>query len=156
MTVYRVNQARLNDYLYYNINNPVVRSIIISDFSQDIYAFQNQQAAMRGPWEIFFDGYSPINSFDWGEENPEFSDYTTQQKRQILGFIIANRLRLPGEEGYQDRFGPPLEYNLTNDDVIEMADAGLRGGFHKFGKSKLFTLRTLKKDLKMLKNLKYF
>ncbi len=152
---YKIKEDRLNDYLYHNINNRVIRINVISNKYQDFRGYENQQSAMVGPWTIFFDRHDPTLSFDWGcdssvEGSCEYSYYTPEEIKKIKDFITTNYLRLPGEKGYQSQYGGRLRYDLSNDEIVRMS-RNILGQKRKFSfGGKQFTLKTLQSDLKKL------
>jgi hypothetical protein len=107
MANYQIDLNHLDDYLRFNVNNPIIRNRLL----QNIDEWMNYGAGIQeiNPWIIYlnFGVYPGFIHQGWRNGNQQYF-YEDDEINEIVNYIITNNLRLPGQPGYRYTYSNPV------------------------------------------------
>jgi len=153
MTQYQINHDRLDDYLRFNINNPIIRDRLFQNNNND---WMNYGGAIQqiNPWILYLNfNIYPGRIYHGWKNNNDQSLYDDEEIEQIINYININNLRLPGEPGYHYTYNNPVMSNKQRRLIINKIARNFNFG-KKNNNNLKNDIRRLKNDLRRLKKLK--
>jgi hypothetical protein len=107
MANYQIDLDHLDDYLRFNINNPIIRTRLLNNINE----WMNLGAGIQeiSPWIMYLThGVYPGFIYPgWKNSNQQYF-YENDEINEIVNYIIMNNLRLPGQPGYRYTYNNPV------------------------------------------------